>query len=405
MKRKLWVTAGTAGVVLYGVSAASAAYQDSVAVHNHICTGDIKIGIREYETTEKAEKIYDTSVERLVLPSQEISKIPRITNYAEPCFVRVRIGFQEEKPEKDSGQAAETEVKKEILLSEQDLSGMTDDWIKAGEYFYLTEPLENGESSDVFRAVTIPADWDSEASGAVLKLSVQAEAVQAEGFFPDFFSADPWKGTEAEICIHEQNGSVQEIEKRYQSMSVIYEGDAGELVAVPDDFFSNLEAAMPGQSLSDTVDIRNTTDAEAEFFFRTEVPENITEQERELLQKFGLKIDQNGAILYSGDLYSDSLQNNKISLGVLQADEESSLHFSLSLPESLKNDFAKRESRINWIFSVRGEDGKPISVSGKKQIQVPQTGDRVPYEMIILFLMGSAGVIFCILRGKRGDTE
>lgn len=40
------------------------------------------------------------------------------------------------------------------------------------------------------------------------------------------------------------------------------------MIAVPDDFFTNLESAMPGDILKDAVQIANTTDQEAELFFR-----------------------------------------------------------------------------------------------------------------------------------------
>lgn len=55
-------------------------------------------------------------------------------------------------------------------------------------------------------------------------------------FFPDFQADQPWGDLETEICVHERDGAVTEVEKRYQSMSVTYEGPARNLVAVPEDF-------------------------------------------------------------------------------------------------------------------------------------------------------------------------
>ena len=51
--------------------------------------------------------------------------------------------------------------------------------------------------------------------------------------------------------------------------SVEFNGKAHKLIAVPDDFFTNLESAMPGDILKDAVQIANTTDQEAELFFQT----------------------------------------------------------------------------------------------------------------------------------------
>lgn len=387
MKSRSYPVVCMAAAFLFGVTAVSAAHQDRVAVQNHIRTGDVNIGIEEYEAGENTENVYDTSVKRIVLPSQKISKIPRITNYAEPCYVRVHISFHENQEEKYG-------------LSMEDLSGMPARWVKAGDYYYLTEPLEKGESAEVFRSVTIPSWWDGEMSGASLGITVQAEAVQAAGMFPDFTSEDPWNGIEAEFCVHEQDGTIQEIRKQYQTMYVVYEGAAGELVAVPEDFFSNLDAAMPGEELSDAVELRNTTDTAAEFFFRTEVPWDVSEVEEELLKKFRMVIGQGDRILYSGDLRSEELTQKEISLGILEPGEESTLYFALSLPADLKNSYARRESCVNWIFSVRESEEKTGTGSVLKRI--PETGDRSAKAAVpILLFTVSAGFLWVWKRKER----
>ena len=148
MKRKRWIAAGIISTCLFGVSGTYAYYQDTVSVRNHISTGDINIGIQEYEVKDGKESLYADLDGRLVLPSQKISKIPRITNYAQPCYVRVKIVC-----------TGET-----LVLSEQDISGMPEEWIRAGEYYYLTDPLDTGESADVFQTVTIPEEWTEASS-------------------------------------------------------------------------------------------------------------------------------------------------------------------------------------------------------------------------------------------------
>ena len=90
MKRRNWITAGIVCVLISGTAGTFALYQDTTAVQNHIRTGDISIGIQEYEEKNGAEVIYTGSEGRTVLPSQSVSKIPRITNYAQPCYLRVK---------------------------------------------------------------------------------------------------------------------------------------------------------------------------------------------------------------------------------------------------------------------------------------------------------------------------
>lgn len=410
-RKKLFAAGGILLTMAFATSGTWAYYQDSVTVQNHISTGDVNIGIQEYQQVDGKEILYDTTEERIVLPSEEISKIPRITNYAETCYVRAKVTYQtksvsdsDTKKEEDAIESAGSDVdeteKTEVCLSDENISGISDQWIRKGEYYYYTEPLKNGESVDLFQKVTIPAEWTEATSGTTLGITVTAEAIQAANFTPDFQTGSPWGDQEMEQCVHEQNGTITEVQKQYQTMRVTYEGAARNLVAVPEDFFTNLDQAMPGDVISDTITISNTTDTTAEFFFRTETPGQLTEEELDLLQQFQLTIEHNGQNLYSGDLEAAAL-NKAISLGTYQAGESGTLRFTLSLPKELKNDYARRESFVNWIFSVQGEEEID-------QMAAPKTGLQNPSVYIPLLLAAvsiiSTGIL-CRKEKKRHEME
>ena len=278
---------------------------------------------------------------------------------------------------------------------------MPEEWIRAGEYYYLTDPLDTGESADVFQTVTIPEEWTEASSDQRLGITISAEAIQSDNFTPDFQSEQPWGDQETELCVHEQDGTVMEVQKSYQTMMVSYEGTARNLVAVPEDFFTNLGTAMPGDSLSDTAAIRNTTDTEAEFFFRTEIPGELTEEERELLEQFQLVIQKEGTMLYSGTLGAETLQH-PVSLGRYQPGEEGSIHFTLTLPAKLDNAYARRETSVNWVFSVRGEE-EEIQEPGPaiQQLTAPKTGLSDPFVAVPLLLAGLAAVSTWILERRE----
>lgn len=423
MKRKLVLATGILVTVACTMSGTYAYYQDSVTVSNHISTGDVNIGIQEYEKDGDSEKVYQGPADGIVLPSQSISKIPRITNYAETCYIRVKTTYTSEVAEPtfavddgattpsptrpDSSETARTETPNEeatvtqeptnqssdtetpdtdhdseavpdteYILSDEELDGISDNWIQQGEYYYYTQPLKNGESADFFQTVTIPSAWSSKASDCELGVTITAEAVQAANFTPNFNSDSPWGDTEIEQCVHETNNSVTEVTQKYAAMSVTYEGAARKLVAAPEDFFQNLQAAMPGDTISDSFQLSNTTATDAEFFFHTETPNDLTEDERELLKQFKMTITQNGKTLYQGDLEAASL-NQEISLGTLKTGGNSRVQFTLQLPAELKNAYAKRESMINWIFRVQGaeEPGKSDGPSPAiSQTTAPKTG-------------------------------
>lgn len=119
-----------AASLLMGISGTYAYYRSSVETINKIAVGDVNIGIWEYEEDGDGEKKYEGPENGIVLPSQVISKIPRITNYAEPCYVRVKPVFD----------AEETQ---DYRLGEEDLGGIEDVWLKAGEYYYYPKCWES----------------------------------------------------------------------------------------------------------------------------------------------------------------------------------------------------------------------------------------------------------------------
>ena len=91
--RLLLASVITAGGLAAGVSAYGR-FTDSVTVTNHISTGDINISMKELEKKENKEITYQDR--KIVLPGDRISKIPRITNCSEPCWVRVKITYTDD---------------------------------------------------------------------------------------------------------------------------------------------------------------------------------------------------------------------------------------------------------------------------------------------------------------------
>ena len=73
MKRKIAIAAGILVTAVSTISGSYAYYQDSVTVTNHISTGDVNIGIQEYEKDGDTEKVYAGPADGIVLPSQSMS--------------------------------------------------------------------------------------------------------------------------------------------------------------------------------------------------------------------------------------------------------------------------------------------------------------------------------------------
>ncbi len=395
--------------LLMGISGTYAYYRNSAETINKIATGDVNIGIQEYEEDETGEKRYEGPENGIVLPSQVISKIPRITNYAEPCYVRVKPVFssetgEEEKADKEEADDAEKaeEEGQNYRLGEEDLGGIADVWLKAGAYYYYPKVLENQESVDFFRTITIPAAWTSAAAGQAVSVEIQAEAVQAANITPDFTAESPWgEQLEIEQCVHEADNTVSEVSQQ-SFLTVSYEGAARNLILAPDNFFRNFSALMPGDERQDTFTLLNTTDSNAEFFLRTEVPENLGEKEEELLSKVSLEIYRGDTVLYKGDLKSDGLREAR-SLGTYRSGEREEIQFVLRVPSELGNEWAMQKSEVKWIFSVEGED-LPEEDGPSIWHSAPKTGLRDPSAAIPMGI-AITGAFLVLTAGRSGRRK
>lgn len=413
MKKALKVL--LAGILAAGSLAVCAAaygrFSDSVTVTNHISTGDINIALKELEKKDGREMAYQDR--KIILPGDEISKIPRITNKSEPCWVRVKITYTDE-------------LEGLKGLDDASLQGMSSRWMKRGEYFYYNKCLKQGESVDIFTGVSIPEEWTDVYEKKGLGITIVADAIQAANFAPDFSAMTPWGNQKIQRCVHDTNGLVVK-KKSPVKLKVEFEGKAHKLIAAPDDFFSGFSAAMPGDIFRDSVEIRNTTKNSAEIFFRTS-PECKSVKDQEFLKKLKLEISMDGKKLYTGDILAASL-NKAVSLGKFDSGKSGQMNFQITVPAELDNIYSLREGDVKWIFSVEDDQQKQLTetpglrrpggsgTSGKETGRIynnetaNSTGKTKPVktgddtEIWLFLFMGGAGLLAGVLAIRKGGKR
>lgn len=405
--RKKTMIAVVAAAMIAGISGTYGYFSDIVTVTNHIATGDVNISLKEYEVKQGIETLYTNP--KVVLPGDVISKIPRITNHAEPCWIRARITFENDRKELES-------------LTDESILGIPGQWIKRGDYYYYTKVLNHGETATLFQGIEIPAKWTEAHASQNLKVNIQADAIQAAHFQPDFQAMSPWGNQEIELCVHEENGETIS-EKPKVKLSVEFSGTAHKLLAVPDDFFANIRTAVPGDVFQDSIEVSNTTENPAEIFFHTGLVCQ-REDRMELLRKLGLTITMNGKTIYQGNLQAEKLKSD-ISLGVFQPGEKGTMEFVVSVPKELKNAYALRDAAVKWFFTVYEDDEKPSSapkdgkgndsdpLEGRNTVQNTspvKTADETPVVlMLVLGLLAAitgGTALFCRrMRKKQAAAE
>lgn len=408
VKKKRKMLVGILAALLCMATGAYGYFSDNLEIKNHITMGDIRINMTEFARKGNGEVKYRDPA--YIFPGERISKIPRIKNRALPCWIRARISYGSDKDDVE-------------MLSEHNIEGISSEWIKRGDYYYYTKVLKKQESVDLFQSVSVPAVWTEEHGGQKLSVTVQADAIQAANFKPDFTAMSPWGNQEIQDCVHETNGTMT-CKKGERKLSVEFQGKAHKLIAVPDDFFANLETAMPGDILTDTVKISNTTKNDAEIFFRIST-EGRSKEKTDMLKNICFQISMGEKVLYTGTLDAAKLQKNH-SLGVFKSKASGELKFLLEIPKEWDNAWALKKTDVSWIFAVQDEtsgmnqteeqkqngaqslsgDFAQASVkdTGSRQKSSVKTGDSMPLELMLLLLM-AAGISIPVIKKWKGAKK
>lgn len=113
-------------------------------------------------------------------PKEQADYTVTLKNKLGPSWLRVKFMFTGKNVDK--------------TFSDKSLN-VQDGWIKQGDYFYYTKKAEAYTDYTVVKGIEIP-DIVSVGEGASATISVFGEAVQYDGFKPDFGSTEPWKGAE-----------------------------------------------------------------------------------------------------------------------------------------------------------------------------------------------------------------
>lgn len=354
----------------------------SMETENHIFTGDVAISLEEYELDENgAEVPYRDG--KQVVPGQTVDKIVKITNEAEPVWIR-----------------AEALCRGAESTFEEMAGGISEKWVRRGKYYYYTEPAASEEAICFFRTITIPAEWDEHEEGQTFYVEITAQAVQAANFTPDFSQEDPWFGIPVEACIHDRR-RLSEGEEQ-EEYTVIFENGSEGFVKTGEDFFSNFRELMPGDRVKDSVEVGSRYSGKVDIWFRTDQLEQ-TEEEKQLLQQLRLTVRNGEKQIYDGPLSGGDLESGILLAQGLGRGESRCLSYEIHMPEELNNFYAVRETGVKWIFraeyrsSSGGGNSGGGGSGGRSAAPAPGKEPETVYETVKQIVEGTLP--------KLGDTS
>lgn len=192
--------------------------------------------------------------------------------------------------------------------------------------------------------------------------------------------------------------------------NVIYSGDAGAFIFAPGseysptDLFPNFKDVMPGDSITQTITVRNdaSNKVKVKIYMRAlgAHPDSV-----EFLSKLHLTVDksQDNTMEWMFDAQADQVGQLEewVCLGTLYSGGEVNLLVTLDVPVELDNRFQELVGYLDWEFRVDEFEIEPTDP------EPPQTGDRTNLLLWGSLLAASAAVlvVLILLRRRKKDED
>ena len=223
MKKKTGLALLLLGLMLNAVGTSIYAYSE-VKIENEFTTGIVDVELEEYTLKDGKLCLWEDP-HHYVLPGESISKIPRIYNFGNDCYIRADIQFIN------------------TPITELSLYGMSENWILAPDgYYYYKEIVPSGDFVNLFEGFVVPANLDENTQETEFNIHVFVEAVQSENFTPNFEMYDPWGFIEIQECKKEGMYDVALFKQaNHLDFEINYIEDTQKLISNYQDFFANFD--------------------------------------------------------------------------------------------------------------------------------------------------------------------
>ena len=329
-----------------------------------------------------------------VLPGYEMELNGAVVNNAEPCWIRVKVEYD---AQTDGSESQKTSDGVERFGFDESCINLADDnWKHIGDYYYYPSVVENKEKVDFVKSVKTPVDWGNEASDVTFSTYYTAEAVQAKNFTPDFNSDDPWYGTVIQAF---DTSDYKMKEAGNAQFQIICDSSSKELVAVGDDFFSNWETMMPGDTLTGELTISNKMEVPVKMYFNTK-----TTADEDLLKNLHMVIKNDDKVVFDSAMTSDV--DPEVLLQEYAAGTSSKMTYELTIPKELDNAYALKELKAVWTFRADVPE-QHTNEPEKTDRQTPNvaTGDVAMGGLVVGMIAAAGILLIAVLVKKRKETN